>query len=99
LKCHSTQKLSPSTSWTTFIKVDFEVFRWNLENAGKVPEGTHQRQVLSGVWPCLWPRLTTGVCWLGQGVNRGCRLGFRGDGPGWPRFDHCRPVWLGWFGH
>jgi hypothetical protein len=27
LKCQSTRKLCPSTRWTTFIKVDFEVFR------------------------------------------------------------------------
>jgi hypothetical protein len=38
LKCQSTGKLCPSISWTTFIKVDFEVFRWNLENAAKVPK-------------------------------------------------------------
>jgi hypothetical protein len=38
LKCQSTWKLCPSTSWTAFIKVDFEVFRWNLENAAKVPK-------------------------------------------------------------
>jgi hypothetical protein len=37
--------------------VDFEVFRWNLENAAKVPEDIHRRQGLSGVWPCLWPRV------------------------------------------
>jgi hypothetical protein len=57
LKCQSTWKLCPSTNWTTFIKVDFEVFRWNLENATKVPEDIHRRQGLSGVWPCLWPRV------------------------------------------
>jgi hypothetical protein len=26
LKCQSTEKLCPSTNWTTFILVDFEVF-------------------------------------------------------------------------
>jgi hypothetical protein len=35
----------------------FEVFRWNLENAAKVLEDIHLRQCLSGVWPCLWPRV------------------------------------------
>jgi hypothetical protein len=30
--------LCPSTRWTTFIKVDFEVFRRILENAAKVPD-------------------------------------------------------------
>jgi hypothetical protein len=38
LRCQSTWKLCPSTSWTTFLKIDFEVFRWNLENAAKVPK-------------------------------------------------------------
>jgi hypothetical protein len=38
LKCHSTWKLCPSKNWTTFILGDFEVFRWNLQNAAKVPE-------------------------------------------------------------
>jgi hypothetical protein len=37
-QCQSTWKLCPSTNWTTLIKVDFQVFRWNLENAAKVPE-------------------------------------------------------------
>jgi hypothetical protein len=38
LKCQSTWKLCPSKNWTTFILGYFEVFRWNLENATKVPE-------------------------------------------------------------
>jgi hypothetical protein len=38
MRCQSTWKLCPSTSWTTFLKVDFEVFRWNLENVAKVPK-------------------------------------------------------------
>jgi hypothetical protein len=56
LKCHSTRKLCPSKNWTTFILVDFEVFRWNLENAAKVPEDVHRHQGFSWVWPCLWPK-------------------------------------------
>jgi hypothetical protein len=57
LKCQSTGKLCSLTNRTTFILVDFEVFRWNLENAEKVSEDIHRRQCLSGVWPCLWPRV------------------------------------------
>jgi hypothetical protein len=60
LKCQYTWKLCPSTRWTTFIKVDFEVFRWILENAAKVPDDIRRRQFLSGVWPCLWPRVDHG---------------------------------------
>jgi hypothetical protein len=55
-KCHPIWKLCPSTNWATFILVDFEVFRWILENATKVPEDIQGHQGLSGVWPCLWPR-------------------------------------------
>jgi hypothetical protein len=66
------------------------MFRWNLENAAKVSEDIHRRQGLSGVWPCLWPwvdhkdlltwsRVSIGFVWWG----------FRGDDPGWPRFDQC----------
>jgi hypothetical protein len=25
-----------------------------------------------------------------------CWLGFRGDDPGWPRFDHSQRIWFGW---
>jgi hypothetical protein len=60
LQCQSTWKLCPSTRWTTFIKVDFEVFRWNLENAAKVPDDIRWRQWLSRFWPCLWPRVDYG---------------------------------------
>jgi hypothetical protein len=49
--------LCSSTNWTTFILVDFEVFRWNLENAAKVLKDIHRCQGLSGIWPCLWPRI------------------------------------------
>jgi hypothetical protein len=33
------------------------VFRWNLENAAKVPEVIWWHQGFSGVWPCFWPRV------------------------------------------
>jgi hypothetical protein len=75
LKCQSTRKLCPSTRWTTFIKVDFEVFRWNLENAAKVPDDIHRRQFLSGVWPCLWPRVDHGCA---KTWSRGS-IGFIGE--------------------
>jgi hypothetical protein len=57
LKCHSTWKLCPSKNWTTFILVDFEVFRWNLENAATAPEDVQRHQCFSGVWPWFWPRV------------------------------------------
>jgi hypothetical protein len=100
LKCHPTWNLCPSKNWTTFILGDFGVFRWNLENAAKVPEDIQRHQGFSGVLPCFWPRVDHKcVLTWSRGVNRGCRLSFRGDDPGWPRFDQCQQVWLSWFGH
>jgi hypothetical protein len=95
LKCQWTWMLCPSKNWTAFILGDFEVFRWNLENAAKVPEDVQRHQVFSGVWPCLWPRVDH-KCVLTS--SRGS-LGFtgevsRGDDPGWLRFDQCQQVWL-----
>jgi hypothetical protein len=68
----------------------FEVFRSNLENAAKVPEDIHRCQGLSGVWPYFWPRVDhKGVLTWSSGSIALCRLGFRGDDPGWPRIDQC----------
>jgi hypothetical protein len=52
--------------------VDFEVFRWNLENATKVPEDIHRRQGLSGVRPCLWPRVDHKGVLTWSRVSIGC---------------------------
>jgi hypothetical protein len=56
LECHPKAKLCSTKNWTTFILRDFEVFRWNLENATKVSEGVQRHRGLGRVWPCLWPR-------------------------------------------
>jgi hypothetical protein len=82
--CHSTWKLCPSTNYTTFTFGEFEVFRWNLENAAKVLELTWMSKGFKGSLTRVltkldqsWPRL----------ITRGCWLGFRGDGSGRPLFD------------
>jgi hypothetical protein len=100
LKFHLTWKLCSSKNWTTFILVEFEVFRWNLENAAKVPEDIHRRQWLSRVWPCLWPKVDHGcvLTWPRGSIGFVGEV-FRGDDPGEPRFDQCRQVWPSWFGH
>jgi hypothetical protein len=82
LKCQSTWKLCPSTNWITFILVNFEVFRWNLENAAEVPKDIHRRQGLSGVWPCFWPRVDDKGVLTSQGGQYGLLARFS---RWWPR--------------
>jgi hypothetical protein len=55
-QCHSTWKLCPSTKYTTFTLGEFEVFRWNLENAAKVLGDIEGQRVFN--WLGFWPRLT-----------------------------------------
>jgi hypothetical protein len=67
LKCHPTWKLCPSKKWTTFILVEFEVFRWNLENATKVPEWQGVTRGLTRVQARVWPSFVHKIVltWLG----------------------------------
>jgi hypothetical protein len=100
LKCQSTWKLCPSTRWTTFIKVDFEVLRWNLGNEEKVPDDIRRRQRLRRFWPCLWPRVDYGCVQTWSRVS----LGFIGEVFGvMAQVDLGLTgvwlVWPGWSGH
>jgi hypothetical protein len=73
-----------------FHKVDFEVFRWNLENAAKVPDDIRWRHCASGVWSCLVAKGWLLLCAnLVKGFIRVLWRSFRGDDLGWPRFDRC----------
>jgi hypothetical protein len=90
LKCRSTWKLFPMKSYTTFILGEFEVFRWNLENATKVLEGLWMSKGLTwGFDHSLtkgWPLVCVDLIKM---VISDCWLGFRGDDPGltevWPK--------------
>jgi hypothetical protein len=67
LECHSTWNLCPSTKYTTFTFGEFEVFRWNLENAAKVLGDIRGSKGVQGVWLGFWPNLdhylTKGCHW------------------------------------
>jgi hypothetical protein len=84
LQWHPKEKLCPSKNWTTFILEDFGVFRWNLENAAKVPEGVQGQGGLTGVLTKGRPQVVVDLI---KRVISDCRRGFWGDGLGWPWFD------------
>jgi hypothetical protein len=67
LKCYPTWKLCPSKNWTTFILVEFEVFRWNSENAAKVLEGQGVTRGLTRILARVWPSFVhkSVLTWLG----------------------------------
>jgi hypothetical protein len=69
-KCQSTWKLCPSTRWRTFIKVDFQVFRWILENAAKVPADSYGHQGWRGFDQVFDHGLAPQECLLAKGFNR-----------------------------
>jgi hypothetical protein len=96
IKCHSSWKLCPLTNCTTFILGEFEVFRWNLENAAKVLGDIGGSKGLSGVLTRVWPIVTKS--WP-RWVIRGCWWCFRGDDRGWSLFDQRQLVWLDHQGH
>jgi hypothetical protein len=93
LQCHPKAKLCPSKNYTTFILGDFGVFRWNSENAAKVPEGVQRHRGLTGFLTKGWPQVGFDLI---KRIIRDCWLGFRGDDPGGPRFDPCQQclTWL-----
>jgi hypothetical protein len=66
-KCHPTWKLCPSKNWTTFILVEFEVFRLNLENAAKVAEWQGVTRGLTRVLARVWRSFVhkSVLTWLG----------------------------------
>jgi hypothetical protein len=74
---------------------DFEVFRWNLENAAKVPGDIGGQRVFKGFWLGFWPKVDQG---RPKWVIRGCRWCFRDDGPGWLPFDQSQLCWPGSLG-
>jgi hypothetical protein len=74
---------------------EFEVFRWNLQNAAKVLEVQRHQ----GFDYAFDQGLTQVRVDLIQLVISDCWIGFRGDDSGWPRFDQSQRVWLGWLGH
>jgi hypothetical protein len=84
LTCHPKAKLCPSKNWTTYILGDFEVFRWNLENAAKVLEEVQRQRGLTGVLTKSWPQVGVDLI---KRVITDCWLGFWGDDPGGPWFD------------
>jgi hypothetical protein len=43
--------------------VDFEVFRWNLENATKVLKDIQGHKGLGRVWPWIWPKFDHTCVW------------------------------------
>jgi hypothetical protein len=83
-------------NWTTFILGDFGVFKWNLENAAKVPEDAQGQRGLTRVLTKLWPPVC--VDFIKGVISDGWR-GIWSDYPGWPWFDQHRQVWLSWSGH
>jgi hypothetical protein len=63
---------------------DFAVYKWILENATKVLAGLATTGVLTLTLTQVWPPRYVDMI---KRVISDYWLGFRGDDPGWPRFN------------